>query len=272
MPPSLEMRGVNLTRGNRTVLQNIDLSLAACEFVGLLGGNGAGKTTLMQAILGLVPVATGQMQVLGKRPKRGNPDIGYMPQSRIAQAGLNLSGREFVAGVLSGHRWGLPILRVADRRELEWALEMVDARRLADQPLMELSGGQRRRLLLAQALIGRPRLLLLDEPLMSLDPHNQRVVVELVRRLQQEMKVTVLFSAHEINPLLSALDRVLYLGGGKAAIGTVDEVITAPVLSRLYGSSVDVIRLRGKVLVLSGEHDVAFDPSGSNACGATGHA
>ncbi len=255
--PALEMCQVSLARGGRVVLQDVDLLLGASEFVGLLGGNGAGKTTLLHAILGLLPVLRGQVRVLGEARLRGNPSIGYMPQLRSAQAGLRLSGREFVAGAVGGHRWGLPLLDQAGRREVDWALEMVGAAALAAQPLAELSGGQRQRLLLAQALVGRPRLLLLDEPLMSLDPHNQRLVVELVRRVQQEMQITVLFSAHELNPLLGVLDRVLYLGGGHAAIGTVDEVITGPVLSRLYGSAIEVVRLHGRIFVMSGGHDMA---------------
>ena len=257
-PPALplEMRGVRLARGGRTVLQGVTFWLDACEFVGLLGSNGAGKTTLLQAILGLVPASEGQIRVLGAQPRRGNPAIGYMPQSRTTQAGLRLSGRAFVAGVVDGHRWGLPFLDAAARRDVDRALDLVDARALAVRPLAELSGGQRQRLLLAQALVGRPRLLLLDEPLISLDPHNQHAVVELVRRVQQEMRITVLFSAHELNPLLGVLDRVLYLGGGRAAIGTVDEVITGPVLSRLYGSAIEVVRLHGRVFVMSGGHDI----------------
>ncbi len=270
-PPALDMRGVGLKRDGRMVLQDVDLSLGACEFVGLLGGNGAGKTTLMHAILGLIPVCSGQIRVLDGRTRRGNQAIGYMPQSRSTQAGLRLSGREFVAGVVDGHRWGLPLLRAAGRREVDWALEMVGAGSLATRPLAELSGGQRQRLLLAQALIGRPRLLLLDEPLMSLDPHNQRQVVELVRRVQQEMRITVLFSTHELNPLLGALDRVLYLAGGHAAIGTVDEVITGPVLSRLYGSAIEVVRLQGRIFVMSGAHDVQAGASCSDERGLVTH-
>ncbi len=257
--PPLAMRAVSLVRGRRTVLQDVSLSLEPCEFVGMLGANGAGKTTLMHAILGLVPVAAGQMRVLGRPPARGNPAIGYMPQSRSTPAGLRLSGRDFVGGVVRGHRWGLPLLDAAGRRELDWALDLVGARALADRPLAELSGGQRQRLLLAQALIGRPRLLLLDEPLMSLDPHHQRGVVDLVRTVQRALRITVLFSAHELNPLLGVLDRVLYLGGGRAAIGTVDEVVTGPVLSRLYGSAIEVVRSHGRVFVMAGDTDITRD-------------
>jgi zinc/manganese transport system ATP-binding protein len=147
----------------------------------------------------------------------------------------------------------------AARKEVGWALEQVQATALARRPLIETSGGERQRLLLAQALLGRPRLLLLDEPLISLDPHHQAAVIELTRTLQRELGLTVLFSAHELNPLLGALDRVLYLGQGRAALGTVEEVVTGPVLSRLYGSEIDVVRLKGRIFVMSGRYDVEHD-------------
>src|SRR5262249_1199136 len=150
----------------------------------------------------------------------------------------------YVASAAGGHRWGLPILDAKARRDVDWALEMVGAQDLAWRSLGEISGGERQRLLLAQALLGRPPLLLLDEPLISLDPHRQASVVALVRQLQRELKLAVLFSAHELNPLLGALDRVLYLGNGHAALGTVEEVITGPVLSRLYGAEIDVVHLK----------------------------
>ncbi len=256
---AVELREVRLTLGGRTVLTGVSLDIAAREFVGVLGPNGAGKTTLMRAILGLVPPRRGSIRVLGRPAARGNSAIGYMPQVRAAVASMKLCGWDFVAGVVNGHRPGLPILGKAGRIEVERALDLVGARELAGRPLTEVSGGERQRLLLAQALIGRPRLLLLDEPLISLDPRRQRGVVELVKSLQAALGITVLFSAHELNPLLGALDRVLYLGCGHAALGTVDEVITGPVLSRLYGSEIDVVRLKGRIFVLSGSHNMERD-------------
>ena len=247
---------VALQIGDRTVLSGIDLEIADGAFVGLLGANGAGKTTLMRALLGLIVPRSGTIEVLGQRPRRGNPAIGYMPQLRTAAGSMRLRGRDFVSCVVDGHRPGLPWLGAAGRREVDWALDLVRARDLAERPLAELSGGERQRLLLAQALIGRPRLLLLDEPLSSLDPHHQRGVVELVKSVQTELRLAVVFSTHELNPLLGSLDRVLYLGGGHAAIGTVAEVITGPVLSRLYGSAIEVVHLDGRIFVLSGAHDL----------------
>ncbi len=247
---------VSIELGGRRILADVSLAIAANEFVGLLGPNGAGKTTLMRALLGLIAVSSGTIRVLNRPVGRGNPAIGYLPQSRRAPGGLALRGFDYVASAAGGHRWGLPLLDAGARRDVDWALEMVGARDLARRPLEETSGGERQRLMLAQALLGRPALLLLDEPLISLDPHHQGAVVALVRRLQQELKMAVLFSAHELNPLLGALDRVLYLGNGQAALGTVDEVITAPVLSRLYGAEIEVIRLQNRFFVMAGGHHV----------------
>jgi len=257
---AIELRDVSLTLAGRLVLSDISLEIAAGQFVGVLGPNGSGKTTLMRAILGLVPPSRGAIRVLGQAATRGNPSVGYLPQaaSAVPQA-TRLSGWDFVASVASGHRLGLPILGRAARAEAERALDLVGARKLARRPLADISGGERQRLLLAQALIGRPQLLLLDEPLISLDPRHQQEVVGLVKELQVELGITVLFSAHEINPLLGAIDQVLYLGRGQAALGTIDEVITRPVLSRLYGSDIDVIRLRGRIFVMAGGYDVERD-------------
>lgn len=254
---AVEFRDVTLTLGGRVVLDSVTLEIAESEFVGVLGPNGSGKTTLMRAILGLVQADPGGVvRVLGRPATRGNPAIGYMPQVRNAVGGLQLSGRDFVAGVVDGHRLGLPIMGREARAEIDRALGLVGARDLARRPLAELSGGERQRLLLAQALIGDPQLLLLDEPLISLDPRHQAEVVSLVRSLQRELGIAVLFSAHELNPLLDAIDRVLYLGNGQAALGTVDEVITGPVLSRLYNSEIEVVRLEGRIFVMSGRHDL----------------
>ena len=256
---ALEFSGVTLGFGGKTVFADIELAIGDNEFIGVLGPNGAGKTTLMRAALGLLRPDRGTIHVLGKPATRGNPAIGYMPQVRAAVDHARLSGWEFVASAANGRRWGLPLLDRVARSDVTWALDRVEARDLAHRPLAELSGGERQRLLLAQALLGRPRLLLLDEPLISLDPYRQQAVVELTRSLQRDLGITVLFSAHEINPLLGALDRVLYLGRGQAALGTVEEVISAPVLSRLYGADIEVMHVKGRIFVMSAGHNVEHD-------------
>jgi zinc/manganese transport system ATP-binding protein len=253
---AIELDQVTLSVGGRAVLTDISFVVAEGEFIGVLGPNGAGKTTLFKALLGLIPARSGTITVLGKPVRRGNPTVGYLPQVHTPAAACRLNGHEFLAAGFDGHRPGLPILSRAAAREIDRALEAVHAETLAKRPLNDMSGGERQRLLIAQALIGRPKLLLLDEPLISLDTHQQQVVVDLVRRLSREFKLTVLFSGHEINQLLSAIDRVLYLGHGHAALGTVDAVITPKVLSPLYGAPIEVLRAGGRIFVMSQGRDI----------------
>jgi zinc/manganese transport system ATP-binding protein len=257
--PTVELDHVTLSLGDRKILSDISFAINAGEFIGVLGPNGAGKTTLMRALLGLIPTSGGSLRVLGETARRGNPAIGYMPQFRSQAAQTALRGWDFVAAASDGHRWGLPLPDRRRRQMVEDAISLVGAENLAERPINSLSGGERQRLLLAQALLGEPKLLLLDEPLISLDPHHQKVVVDLVRDVQRRLGIAVLFSAHELNPLLPAIDRVLYLGKGQAALGTVSDVITGPVLSRLYGSEIEVVHLRGRIFVMSGGHDLEHD-------------
>ncbi len=256
---ALSFDDVTIRLGGRDILSAASFSVEDGEFVGMLGANGSGKTTLMRAALGLVPVASGEVSVLGKPPTRGNPAIGYIPQNRGAIGSLRLTGWDIVASAAMGTRFGFVRLDKAARREIDWALDEVGARGLARRSIGELSGGERQRVLLSQALLGRPRLLLLDEPLISLDPAHQKSVVEIARRICGDLKVAIVFSAHELNPLINAIDRVLYLGGGAAVIGAVDEVVTGPVLTRLYGSEIEVVRIKDRYFVMAGDVDVERD-------------
>ena len=252
----VELDHATIRIGGRTVLADASFSINAGEFIGVLGPNGAGKTTLMRAILGLLPPSAGTLRVFGRAPQRGDRGIGYLPQVRTVLPDLRVRGLDFIASSLHGERWGLPQLSRHDRGMIEETLDAVGARDLAKRPLSDMSGGERQRLLLAQSLIGSPKLLLLDEPLISLDARHQEVAIDVVRKVCRERKITVLFSAHELNQLLGTLDRVLYLGNGQAVLGTVEEVITAPVLSRLYGTEIQVVRADGHIFVMSRGRDV----------------
>jgi zinc/manganese transport system ATP-binding protein len=249
---ALTLDNVRVALGGHQILSDISLEIGAGQFIGMLGPNGAGKSTLMRTLLGLVRPSRGSLRVLDGPVKRGNPAIGYMPQTRALDTSSRLRGYDFVACAVNGNRWGSFWTGADARREVDWAIGLVEAGALARRPLAELSGGERQRLLLAQALIGRPRLLLLDEPLAGLDPHHQQLVVDLVAHVRQELDATVLFSAHDVNPLLNVLDQVLYLGRGQAVLGPVKDVITGPVLSRLYGVAIDVVRLPGRIFVMAG--------------------
>jgi zinc/manganese transport system ATP-binding protein len=253
---ALRFSDATIRLGGRDILKGASFVVEDGEFIGMLGANGAGKTTLMRAALGLTPLAAGMISVFDQTVTRGNSSIGYMPQNRGLAAGLRLSGYDVVASAAIGARFGLRSLDKAARAEIDWALDQVGARELARRSVGELSGGERQRVLLSQALLGRPRLLLLDEPLISLDPAHQKSVVEIARRLRDELKIAIVFSAHELNPLVNAIDRVLYLGAGDAVIGPVDEVVTGPVLSRLYGSEIEVIRVKDRYFVMAGDVDV----------------
>jgi len=247
----IELDRVTIRIGGRSVLADTSFAIMRGEFIGVLGPNGAGKTTLMRAILGLIPPSAGDLRVFGRAPQRGDPDIGYLPQVRTVQPDLRVRGFDFIASSVHGERWGVPSLKRADRKMIDTTLAAMGVRDLAERPLAEMSGGERQRLLLAQALLGEPRLLLLDEPLIGLDYRYQEAVIDLIRRFARERNITVLFSAHELNQLIGALDRVLYLGNGHAALGTVAEVVTAPVLSRLYDADINVVHADGQIFVLS---------------------
>jgi zinc/manganese transport system ATP-binding protein len=258
---ALSLHGVALERGGREILSDVELEVRPGEFVAVLGPNGAGKSTLMKAILGLVPLATGSVTVLGTDPTRARGRIGYLPQRRSFDRTTRIRGLDVVRLGLEGTRWGLPLAvtpaartrRRAVRERIREAVALVGATAYAARPIGELSGGEQQRLLIAQALVGEPDLLILDEPLDSLDLPNQGAVAALVRRIATEQRIAVLLVAHDVNPLLHHLDRVLYLGGGGALAGTVDEVITAEKLSELYQTPVEVLRAADGRLVVVGQ-------------------
>jgi len=258
MAEAARFEGASLALGGRVILRGLGFVLPQGAFIGVLGPNGAGKTTLLRAMLGLLRPVAGRVTVLGRTATPGGPAIGYLPQTRTPLSELRLSGRDLVAAG-AGPAWQMGRLRRAQRQEVEAVIEMVDAGAYADRAVSTLSGGERQRLLLGQALLGAPKMLLLDEPLSSLDPHHQAATIDLVRRLQTRLGITVCFTAHELNPLLPALDLVLYLGRGQAALGSVDEVVTPAVLSRLYGTPIEVFRVQGKVFVMADGYAVERD-------------
>jgi zinc/manganese transport system ATP-binding protein len=246
----------------RTIWRDATLAITPGEFVVVLGPNGAGKSTLLRVLLGLQPLGAGSVRVFGEPPRRGNPAIGYVPQRRLLDPDLAVRGRDLVSLGLDGHRWGFTLPTPGERRQrralVEDVLAAVDATAYADRPIGRLSGGEQQRLMIAQALIGMPRLLLLDEPLASLDLRNQIAIAELVARLARARGLTVLLVAHDINPLLPVLDRVLYVAHGHVAIDTPEALITTERLSALYEAPVEVVRDgHGRVFVVGLENEAA---------------
>lgn len=266
--PALELRGGALAYGPRTLWSGLDLQLDPGEFVAVLGPNGTGKTSLLRVALGLTPLTAGTAQVAGRPVQRGNPHVGYIPQHRGIGSSTQVRGRDLVRLGIDGHRWGLPLPRRGLRTRIDALLAEVGATSYADAPVGMLSGGEQQRLRVAQAVANDPALLLCDEPLLTLDLHHQQAVVELIDRRRRD-GAAVLFVTHEINPVLTFVDRVLYLVDGKFLLGSVDEVLTSANLSALYGTPVDVIRSGGRLVVLgasdlhgSHDHHAGHDPHG----------
>jgi len=264
-PCAVEVRDGSIRLGGREILAGVRLRVAQGEFLAVLGPNGAGKSTLMKAILGLVPLAAGTIAVLGRSPQQARGQVGYLPQRRSFQGAVRIRGVDLVALGLDGARWGIPVAltpparrrRRAERARIAEVIELVGAGAYAERPMGELSGGEQQRLLIAQALARRPRILILDEPLDSLDLPSQAGAAALIGRVAREEGVAVLLVAHDVNPLVRYLDGVVYLAGGRALSGPVHEVITAANLSRLYGLPIEVLRASDGRLVVVGAPDAA---------------
>jgi len=237
--------------GPSTIWSDVSFQVVAGEFTAVLGPNGSGKTTLLRVLVGELPLTTGIASVLGEPPGAQNRRIGYLPQRRHFDAAIRIRGVDLVRLGLDGARWGLPIRRTG-RERVEETIAMVGAEGYASRPIGRLSGGEQQRLLIAQALVSRPSLLILDEPLDSLDLPNQTGVAGLLARICREQGVSVLLVAHDINPLQPYLDKVVYFGSGAAAVGTPTEVITSDTLSRLYGVAIEVLRTADGRLVVVG--------------------
>lgn len=255
---AIDIKHLTLSYECRSIFQHFNAEIADGEFIGIFGPNGAGKSSLLRAILGLLTPSAGTINVLGQPAERGNSAIGYVAQSHTMQAAAQLSGRARVAAAYQGYRWGLPFISKTERQELTELLQLVDAQHFADRPFNTLSGGEKQRLFLAQALLNRPKILLLDEPLSNLDPGSQELLIALVQKIRTELNVTVLFTAHDLNPLLHVMDRIIYLAQGNAAIGSVTEIVTSEKLSWLYGIPIEVVRHNDRLFVVSHEHGTEY--------------
>ena len=260
---ALERAGISL--GGNFVWRDVNLSVTTGEFVAILGPNGAGKSTLLKALLGVLPLTEGRISVFGRPVTRGNDEIGYLPQRRRFDPDLRIRAADLVRLGLDGARWGLPLpswvgigARSTDSR-VSSVIELVGAQDYAGRAIGELSGGEQQRILIAQALVSGARMLLLDEPLDSLDLSNQQAISSLIQQICRERGVTVLLVAHDVNPLLPFLDRVVYVAGGHVLSGRPEDVINTETLTRLYGAPVEVLSTSdGRIVVVGQQEPVSY--------------
>ncbi|MEO7007212.1 MAG: metal ABC transporter ATP-binding protein [Terrimesophilobacter sp.] len=258
--PVLSLRSAGLAFGERQLWRGLTLDVHAGEFLAVLGPNGTGKSSLLKTILGQQSLSSGSISFLGKPVTKGSRQIGYIPQQKLLEPGTPLRARDLVTFGVNGRRWGLPIATAAQRLRVDEVLEAVGATEYAGAPVATLSGGEQQRIRVGQSIAGYPLLLLCDEPLLSLDMHHQRSVSELIDKQRRDSNTAVVFVTHDVNPILGMTDRVLYLAGGRFRIGTPDEVLRSEVLSAMYNTPVEVIRSRGRIVVLGapegyGVHD-----------------
>ena len=249
---AIEFKQLSLAYGQRFIFQDFTASIKSGEFIAILGANGAGKSTLLRSILGLIAPFEGCIALFGHAVHKGATFIGYMPQMR-QNIGNSLSAYAWLGANLNGYQWGLPVLNTKQTEELQRVIQLVKAEKIINRPYSLLSGGERQRLLLAQALLNKPKILLLDEPLMNLDPYYQATLVSLIDDIRLQYGITILFTSHDINPLLTSVDRVLYLAKGKAVIGLVNEIINSKKLSELYGMDIQVIQHEQQLFVINKE-------------------
>jgi zinc/manganese transport system ATP-binding protein len=258
--PAVRLRGASLEFGDRVLWEGLDLDIAAGEFVAVLGPNGSGKTSLLKVLLGLQRLTAGTVEVMGHPPRRGSDEVGYVPQQQGFDRDLPLRGRDLVALGLDGHRWGIALPSRRRRARIDAGLADVDAEEFADAAVGRLSGGEQQRLRMAQALLGDPSVLLCDEPLLSLDLQHQRAITGLVERRRREHGTAVVFVTHEVNPVLPLVDRILYLVEGRWTAGTPQEVMTGERLSTLYGTEIDVLQVRGRIVVVGAPDSMHSEP------------
>ncbi|MGP9605634.1 ABC transporter ATP-binding protein [Arthrobacter sp. MYb211] len=260
--PIVTFDAARLAFGSRVLWEGLDLQVQPGEFLAVLGPNGSGKTSFINTMLGTTALNAGTVSIAGDPVRRGSELVGLIPQQRPFGDNVPLRARDLVALGVDGNRPGIRLARRKVHAKVDELLELVGAQDYAHRPVSDLSGGEQQRLRAAQALAGDPRVLLCDEPLLSLDLHHQQAISEVIHRQAVQHGAAVIFVTHEINPILPYVDRVLYLAEGKFHLGSVDEVMRSEVLSALYGAPVQVLRVNGRIVVLSGDGNRQLPPDG----------
>jgi zinc/manganese transport system ATP-binding protein len=265
----VSLKDAGLRLGGRTLWEHLSLNVSGGTFIAVLGPNGAGKSSLLKVLLGLQAVSSGTVTVADQPAKKGNPNIGYVPQQKSFDASLPIRGRDIVELGLNGYRFGIHRTSNVMKKRVDEVLAAVDATSYADNSIGLLSGGEQQRLRIAQAIANRPQVLLCDEPLLSLDLASQGTITDLINEYRKQYNAAVIFVTHEINPILSMVDKILYIANGKWVLDKPDNVLQSETLSQLYGTRVEVLRLHGRVLVVgadeASEHAFASHQEGHHS-------
>jgi zinc transport system ATP-binding protein len=236
--------GVSVERNGREVLAGVTFGVRRAEFVGVVGPNGAGKTTLLKAMLGLVPISKGRIEVFGRGPGQGGRDehpIGYVPQRHAIAPGFPATVGDIV---MMGRVRALGTFRfpgAADWREVDRSLDLVGMRKLARRPIGELSGGEQRRVMLAQALCASTKLLVLDEPTIGLDLPAEHEFYALLRQLQAELALTVVAVSHDLVALAGEVDELICINRRIHVHGNPDEVVHSHAIREAYSCEFDFL-------------------------------
>ncbi|MBN1631545.1 MAG: metal ABC transporter ATP-binding protein [Thermoleophilia bacterium] len=247
MSDLLELRGVSVCYGGRVALDSVSLIIPHGAQVAVVGPNGAGKSTLFKAMMGLIPLHSGEMLIHGRPAAEYRDPVAYVPQREEVDWRFPVTVFDVVAmGRYGRGRW-LKRLSGEDREAVRRSLERLGIGGLAQRPIGELSGGQQQRVFLARALAQEPHVLLLDEPFTGVDISTREATLELLQSLR-ERSVTVLVSTHDLDLASGRFDEVVLLNGRLVSAGSPQEVFTQEHLHAAFGGQMVVVD--GKIIVV----------------------
>jgi zinc/manganese transport system ATP-binding protein/zinc transport system ATP-binding protein len=242
-PPAIEVDDLSCGYDRTPVLERVSLSLPAGSFAGVIGPSGAGKTTLLKAILGLAERYSGEVRVHGDRldPGRHPPRVGYVPLVETVDWNFPATVNDVVLMGLSTRVGRLPWTSRPERRAIEETLADLGIGGLGRRHIRDLSGGQQHRVFLARALVGKPDILILDEPTASVDIKTRDDILHHLAHLNQR-GTTILMTTHELNSLAAHLPWVVCVNHGIVAQGCPTNVFTDAILSRTFNAEMRIVR------------------------------
>lgn len=239
-PVSMEVHDLTVAYQRRPVLWDVDVSLPTGQLIAIVGPNGAGKSTLLRAALGLVPLASGHVQLFGKPLAQVRDRVGYVPQRESVDWDFPVDALDVVLMGRSGRLGWIRRPGRADRELAMTCLEQVGMSALARRQIGQLSGGQQQRVFLARALAQQADLYLMDEPFAGVDAATERSIVDVLHQLRTQGR-TVIAVHHDLQTVRSYFDHVVLLNMRLVAAGPVDRVFTPENLRRTYGGRLTVL-------------------------------